>query len=165
MTPVQLLDFLHRTVFLIGILGSLLAIVGVARGILPVLWRLGTGLANRKIALFAKAENLLSLKHLLLDTKLISSKNIVEVTSAGDIGRASAATVYVVFWHDWADHIDGILDQKPDSCALIVYSPYDREKIPQEQMKKLDGKRHTCVTNFRGRLLNDIILSMITTTD
>ena len=30
-------------------------------------------------------------------------------------------------------------------------------------MKNLDGKRHTSVTNFRGRLLNDVVVSQITT--
>jgi hypothetical protein len=30
-------------------------------------------------------------------------------------------------------------------------------------MRNLDGKRHTAVTNFRGRLLNDIVTAMITT--
>lgn len=56
-----------------------------------------------------------------------------------------------------------ILFMKPDECALVVYAPYDQGRIPDEQMKKLDGKRHTAVTNFRGRLLNDIVASMITT--
>jgi hypothetical protein len=165
MSPIQLLDFLHRAVFIFGIIGSLLFVVAIARGIAPVLWRLGNGLANRKIALFAKGENLTSLKNLLLDSKLIHDKNILEVAGPGDVGRAKDATVYIVFWHDWADDIDAILNQKPDSCALIVYSPYDLEKIPPAQMKKLDAKRHTAVTNFRGHLLNDVITSMITTTD
>jgi hypothetical protein len=165
MSLVHFLEYLHLAVFIVGIVGIIFGAVAVLRGIAPVLWRLGSGLANRKIALFAKGENLPSLKNLLLDSKLIQGKNIVEVTKPGDIGRANAATVYIVFWHDWADDIDAILSQKPDSCALIVYSPYDLEKIPAAQMKKLDGKRHTAVTNFRGRLLNDIITSMITTTE
>lgn len=162
---VHVLEFLHLVVFIVGVVVVIFGVVAVARGIAPVLWRLGSGLTNRRIALFAKGENLPSLRNLLLDSKLIRRKNIVEVTSPGDIGRASAATVYIVFWHDWSDDIDAILNQKPDSCALIVYSPYDLPKIPPAQMKKLDDKRHTAVTNFRGRLLNDIITSMITTTD
>ena len=71
--------------------------------------------------------------------------------------------MYLVVWHDWAADIVEILRQKPDQCALIVYAPYDRGRIPDGQMTLLDGKRHTAVTNFRGRLLNDIVASMITT--
>lgn len=165
MPLVHLLEYVHLAVFVIGIIASIFGVVAIARGIAPVLWRLGKGLANRQIALFAKGDNVASLKNLLIDSRLIQNKNIIEVTRPEDIGRAEAATVYIVFWHDWANDIDAILHQKPDSCALIVYSPYDREKIPTDQMKKLDGKRHTAVTNFRGRLLNDIITSMITTSE
>jgi hypothetical protein len=165
MSLVHFLEYLHLAVFIVGLVAIFFGAVAIVRGIAPVLWRLGNGLANRKIALFAKGENLPSLKNLLLDSKLIHGKNILEVTSPGDVGRAKDATVYIVFWHDWEDDIDAILNQKPDSCALIVYSPYDLAKIPPAQMAKLDGKRHTAVTNFRGRLLNDIITSMITTTE
>ncbi len=68
-----------------------------------------------------------------------------------------------MYWHDWANGISEILSKKPDKCAMVVYAPYDKGKIPDEQMKNLDGTRHTAVTNFRGRLLNDIVTAMITT--
>jgi hypothetical protein len=164
-SALRLFELLHLAAWVIALIVGFFGVIAVVRGVAPVLWRLGNGLANRQIAIFAKVDNLPSLKSLLLDSKLLKNKNIIDVTAPGDIGRAKAATVYIVFWHDWADDIDAILNQKPDSCALIVYSPYDREKIPTEQMKKLDGKRHTAVTNFRGRLLNDIITSMITTSE
>jgi len=41
-----------------------------ARGILPAILRLGNGLAKRKIAIFAKNDNLTSLRHLLTDSQL-----------------------------------------------------------------------------------------------
>lgn len=139
------------------------AIILWVRGVFPALYRLGNGLSKRKIAVFAKEDNLNSLKSLLVDSKLFREKNIFEITDARDIGRAEEASVYLVFWHDWADNITQILDKKPDACALIVYSPYEKGRISDEQMKNLDNKRHTAVTNFRGRLLNDIVTAMITT--
>jgi len=145
------------------VVGFFFTIYVFVRGIAPALWRLGNGLAKRKIALFAKGDNAGSLKALLLDSKLFQAKNIMEISMLKDIGRAEAASVYLVFWHDWVNEIDAILDKKPDSCPLIVYSPYDRGPLPAAQMTKLDGKRHTTVTNFRGRLLNDVVASMITT--
>ena len=153
--------WIGETIILVA--GIMWAIILWAKGIAPVLLRLGNGLAKRKIAIFAKGDNAGSLKHLLLDSKLFDAKNICEITKIEDIGRAEDATVYLVFWHDWAEHIAQILDQKPDQCALVVYAPYNLGRISDEQMKNLDGKRHTAVTNFRGRLLNDIVASMITT--
>lgn len=139
------------------------AIILWIKGIAPVLYRLGNGLANRKIAIFAKGDNRSSLKSLLLDSGLFKEKNIVEISGPHDLGKAEEASVYLVFWHDWAKDIEQVLGVKPDKCALIVYAPYHMGRIPDEQMKNLDGKRHTAVTQFRGRLLNDIVTSMITT--
>lgn len=160
---IPFLDWVGRAQAAAFVLAILFTIFVFARGIAPALWRLGNGLARRKVALFAKGDNLSSLRSLLVDSKLIRAKNIIEITAAADIGRAEGASIYLVFWHDWIGDIDAILIQKPDQCALVVYAPYDKDRIPQDEMKKLDGKRHTAVTNFRGRLLNDIVTSMITT--
>ncbi len=133
------------------------------KGILPVLLRLGNGLAKRKIAVFAKGDNANSLKSLLTDSKLFNPKNILEITDKGDIGKAEEVSVYLVYWSDWAGDISEILDKKPDRCAMVVYAPYNEGRISDEQMENLNGKRNTTVTNFRGRLLNDIVSFMITT--
>ncbi len=154
----------------IGALEGILFIGGIiyaatlwADGILPALLRLGNGLAKRKIALFAKGDNASSLRNLLMDSKLFKAKNICEISKREDIGRAESATVFLVFWPDWTADLPEILRSKPDECALIVYAPYDKGRIPDAEMRDLDDKRHTAVTNFRGRLLNDIVASMITT--
>ncbi|MBI2448147.1 hypothetical protein HYV44_01105 [Candidatus Microgenomates bacterium] len=161
---------LLETLALIGTIETIVLVIGFIwaiilwiKGISPALYRLGNGLAKRKIAIFAKNDNISSLKSLLCDSGLFRDKNIFEITNSGDVGKAEEASVYLVYWHDWADDINQILDKKPDKCALVVYAPYDKGRIPDEQMKKLDGKRHSAVTNFRGRLLNDIVTAMITT--
>jgi len=155
---------------IVGVIDAIVLIVGIivsfvlwSKGILPVLYRLGNGLARRKIALFAKGDHLASLKALLLDSKLFCPKNIQEVTQIEDIGRAEGATVYVVQWGDWAMHIDEILLKKTDRCALIVYAPRSDGPIAPDMFSRLDGERNTAVSNFRGRLMSDIIASMITT--
>lgn len=133
------------------------------KGIFPALLRLGNGLAKRKIAIFAKGDNLSSLKKLLLDSKLFNGKNILEITRKEDVGICEKAGLYLVFWHDCSDYIESILQKKPDECALIVYAPRNLEPIPSKQMENLDGHRNTAVSNFRGRLLNDVVTAMITT--
>ncbi len=132
-------------------------------GALPVIVRIGNGLAKRKIALFAAGDNVNSLKTLLTDSGLFRDKNIIVITRKEDLGRAEDASVYLVHWHDSANYVDEILRTKHNECPMIVYSPYNMPRIPDEQMVNLDGKRHTAVTQFRGRLLNDIVTSMITT--
>src|SRR5579872_746261 len=164
------MNSLMNTLGYIGALESILFIGGIIyavalwmNGVLPALLRLGNGLAKRRIALFAKGDNASSLRNLLMDSKLFRVKNIFEISKKEDIGRAESATMFLVFWHDWANDIDEVLSKKSDECALIVYAPYEKGRIPDAEMKKLDNRRHTTVTNFRGRLLNDIVASMITT--
>jgi hypothetical protein len=47
--------------------------------------------------------------------------------------------------------------------ALIVYSPQGADKIDQASLKKIDNEPNSVIVNFRGRLLNDIFTSVITT--
>lgn len=155
--------FIGTVETIVLICGLVYAIILWLRGIFPVLLRLGNGLSKREIALFVKGDNAESLKSLLLDSKLFKEKNIRVITKKEDMHVAEHFSLYLVFWSDWRTDIDDILDMKPNECALIIYAPYNMGRIPDDQMVKLDGKRHTAVSNFRGRLLNDIVSSMITT--
>lgn len=154
----------------IATIETLVVLVGIGwtvclwiRGISPVLLRLGSGLAKRRIAIFAKGDHLASLQSLLTDSKLFRKKNLIDIRTPGDFDKSEKASVFIVWWHDWINDMPEILARKHAECALIVYAPFELGPIPNEQMKTLDGKRHTAVTNFRGRLLNDIVVSMITT--
>jgi hypothetical protein len=155
---------------LLGYLSTIIVVIGLIygaitwfRGILPAILRLGKGLARRKVAIFARGDRLISLRNLLLDSKLFKKKNLIDITSASDIGRSEDATVFLVFWHDWKDEIDQVLAKKKDSNALVVYAPHKLGFVSAEQMERINEVRNASVTNFRGRLLSDIVISMITT--
>ncbi len=79
--------------------------------------------------------------------------------------QSEKATLFLVFWPDWQDDIQEILNKKDDGVALIVYAPPDPNtgQIPRDKTALLDSYRNTILVNFRGRLLNDIVASMITT--
>lgn len=147
----------------IVIVTFILAIVTWFKGILPAVLRLGNGLAKRKIALFAKPEDSESLKTLLTDSGLFNERNIICITKSMDFGKAEKATLFLVYWPDWKTDIDDILQKKDDGTALVVYAPQDLGRVPDEDAKKINGQRNSILTNFRGRLLNDIVASMITT--
>jgi len=132
-------------------------------GIGPILYRLGNGLAHRKVAIFASGDNLTSLRQLLVESKLFREKNLVIIPSIREIDDAEGASVFLMYWPDWNAHLDEVMRRKGPKCALVVYQPYDQGRIPDEQMAQLDGRRHSAVTNFRGRLLNDLVTSIMTT--
>jgi hypothetical protein len=132
------------------------------RGISPVLKGFGHGLAKRKIALFARNADLAGLRQTLLRSELFQEGNLIEIQRPEDIGSAEDASVFVVNWPDWADGIEKILVKKKDMVPLIVYCPRTAGQIPPDVMVTIDGHRNTAVSNFRGRLLNDIVTAMIT---
>jgi hypothetical protein len=160
---ISILDWVGRVTAVIFLVTLIWGISAWAKGILPVLIRLGKGLSQRKIAIFAKGENLKSLESLLEDSKIFNKKNVIGVGLDSDLGRAEGATVFLVFWHDWQDQISEILSMKKDTTALIVYAPQELGFIPPDKSKELNSKRNVIIVNFRGRLLNDIIVSLITT--
>ena len=131
------------------------------KGLIPPLVRLGKGLSRRKIAIFAKGDNLIKLHNLLEGTKLFNKKNITDISSIDDFGRAEKSTLFLIVWNDWKGNIDEILHTKKGDTALVIYAP--PQSITPSEFAKLDTHLNVMVSNFRGRLLNDIIVSLMTT--
>lgn len=159
---ISFLDNVSRVITAISVITFLYLGFLWFQGVLPVMLKIGNGLAKGKIAIFARGDNLVSLRSLLLDTGLFREKNFLNISNNGDIGRAENADLYLVFWHDWQNNIDDILKLKKDRFPLIVYAPQNLGFIPREELNKINGTRNTTVANFRGRLLSDIFMSLIT---
>jgi hypothetical protein len=157
------LDYAGYPATIVLILTILYGVYLWARGIAPALIRLGNGLARRKIAIFAKGDVCASLHSLLQDSKLFRHTNLIQIRSEGDIGKAEPASVFLIHWPDFEKAIDQIIAQKRDATALILYAPPGSGRVPDEIMAKVNGVRNATVVNLRGRLMNDIVLSMITT--
>lgn len=155
------LDWLGYPSTIVLVLGIVYAAYLQLRGIAPVLVRLGNGLSRRKIAVFASGDALRSLEELLRDCKLFSKSSIIAVPSGADIGKAEEASVFLLNWADFGLHIDLVIRKKKDKTPLIVHAAPGA--IPPDQMARLANERNVAVCNFRGRLLNDLVTSMITT--
>jgi hypothetical protein len=148
------------TVLMIG--GFVYAACLIIKGIFPVWYRLGMGLSKRKIAIFAFSE-FESLKSLLVDSKIFEEKNILRINK-NDLRKAEKETLFLVHWKDYQEKMNEILDIKKDSTALIVYAPQSEGRIEnQEMLDKINSHRNSVIVNFRGRLLNDILTCLITT--
>ena len=122
---------------------------------------LGVGLSKRKIALFAEVE-FTSLQALLVDSWLFKINNIEQIHKSS-IKKAENYSLFVVYWDEFSDMLDDILQKKKDNTPLILYAPQDKGKIAPEDLKKINQHRNVVVVNFRGRLINDILVSLMTT--
>lgn len=158
----KILDVIGYVSTVIVIIATVVSIYRWAVGISPALWRLGKGLAGRRIAVFAEGDNFSSLKSLLTDSKLFKENNIIHVTK-NDIGRAESCSLFLAHWKSIESQLDDILSKKKDGKALIIYQPREDGLIKETDLAKINQHRNVIVVNFRGRLLNDIVTSLITT--
>jgi hypothetical protein len=166
----QIIDFFNHPFFIIiGGITTLIAIVSfvygvyiILSGVIPVWIRLGKGLSNKKIALYAENEYE-SLKSLLIDSGLFKAKNIEKI-SRDSMAKGERHSMMLVNFPEFSDKIPEILQYKKDSDSLIVYAPQTGGRLEPNLMNQINDNRNSIVVNFRGRLLNDIVTSIITTT-
>jgi hypothetical protein len=147
-------------------LGLLRRQLGSLRDQLRPLLKLRQGLAARKIAILTSTDaQATMLRNLLVDSRLFSAGNMETISSKKELGRAQSkgVSVYLMFWPDWKTDFAAVLQQMHDQDCLIVYAPPADGRIGEAEMQQLETHRHVVVTNFRGRLLNDILITMMTT--
>lgn len=161
-TFLYVLDFIGYGTTIIVVIAFLIGIYQWIAGISPALWRLGRGLAGREIAVFAEGNDFTSLKSLLTDSKLFNERNIIHITK-NELQKAEKYTLFLAHWKSISSHLDTILDQKKDGTALLIYAPQEEGFIQKEDIAKINQHRNVILVNFRGRLLNDIVTSLITT--
>jgi hypothetical protein len=164
----ELIEFFNHPFFaIVGGVSTVVAIFGfgytiytIISGVMPVWIRLGRGLSNKKIAVYAESE-FDNFKDLLVDSGLFKEKNIEKITSAS-LGKGERHTMMLVNYNEFDDKIQDILRFKKDSDALIVYVS-NGVRISQNIMDNINNHRNSILVTFRGRLLNDIVTSLITT--
>ena len=99
---------------------------------------------------------------MLIDSKIFKDKNIIKINK-NDIKKAHKANLFLVHWSDYQEAMNEILESKNDSTALVIYAPQSEGRIEnQEMLNKINSQRNSIIVNFRGRLLNDILISLIT---
>lgn len=164
-----IVEFFNLPIFIVlGGLATIFTLAGIAvvmylvlKGIFPVWYRLGLALSRRKIMIFAESD-FDDLQSLLVDSKIFQKKNIVKVERKS-LKKAEHSSLLLVHWKPFEKEMDSILKLKGDRAALIVYAPQSEGFIDKDSLEKINLERNTIVVNFRGRLLNDILTSMITT--
>lgn len=147
------------TTFLI--IGIFYKIISWFFGITPIIFRLGIALWKRQIAIFGSLEVFDSLKSSLIDSKIFKEKNIVHIKKE-NTEKAKDKTIFLVDWETFGEEIETVFNaRKNHQTAIIIYAK--PQSIPNEKMTVIANRPNTIVVNFRGRLLNDILTSLITT--
>lgn len=144
-----------------GLLAVIYRIVCWAFGITPIVFRLGMAIWKRKVAIFADDDMYGRLKDTLIDSRIFKDKNIVHIRK-DNIEKAKGVTIFLVDWETYKDQIEQVFGaRKNDQTAIVIYAR--PASIPKKKMNDIANRENTVVVNFRGRLLNDILTSLITT--
>ena len=149
------------------IVGILLNLIFWILGIAPLLWRLGYGRWVRKIAIVANTEVYNNLKKDLVDSGIFRAGKICPIT---DQSLSDVKDHYLLLVHYQSfteENIKTILANKKSKAGMIFYypefSPQEGQQISNEIRNEISNSSNTTIVNFRGRLLNDIVTTLITT--
>lgn len=166
--------FNHPFFIIVGGISTLIAIGGLLLvllfwflGITPLLWRLGLGRWLRKIAIAANDETFNSLRTDLVDSGVFRKGNISKI-SKNHLSKVKDNSLILVDYQSFTEKdIYQILNDKKSATGMVFYftefNPIEGKKIPDQMVQAIGRKENTTVVNFRGRLLNDIITTLITT--
>ena len=171
----QIINFYSHPFFIIfGGLSATLLIVGIllnivfwALGIAPLLWRLGYGRWTRQIAIAANEAKYAQLKKDLTDSGVFREKNIHPITNQS-ISDVKDHNLMLVHYQSFTeDEIRTIIANKNSKAGMVFYfpefSPQDGNSIPNTIRDLISNTPNATLVNFRGRLLNDIVTTLITT--
>jgi hypothetical protein len=164
-----LIEFFNHPIFIIvggltvvsATLGIIYRIICIVMGVSPLVFRIGKAVWRRKIAVIGSAESYTTLYECIADSGIFKKKNVIHITTA-NIDKAKEYSVLLVDWESINSKIDQIfMARQNHNCAVIIYAKAG--SIPHEKMAEIANKANTVVVNFKGRLLNDILNSLITT--
>ena len=171
----QITNFYNHPFFIIfGGISATLIIIGIMLnflfwilGIAPLLWRLGYGRWFRKIAIVANDEFYNNLKNDLADSRIFRENNISQIT-ANNLAKIKDHYLLLVHYQSFTEeNIKNILADKKSEAGMVIYYPEFSTKegrmISEEMIKQINYRENTTIVNFRGRLLNDIVTTLITT--
>lgn len=149
------------------LLGFVLNFVFWVLGVWPLLWRLGFGRWVRKIAIIANTEVYNQLKKDLVDSGIFRENNISQIPTQS-LAEVKDRDLLLVHYQSFSEEqIKTILGNKKSRAGMVFYYPEfsssNGKRIPDDMLKQISNKENTTLVNFRGRLLNDIITTLITT--
>jgi len=164
-----IVDFFNHPIFIIvGGLTVVIAAIGIIYrasclifGISPLVLRIGIALWRRKIAIIGTADAFSSLSGSLKDSGIIKGKNMCHIP-LDNIDKCKDFTIFLVDWETSSGFIDQILASRSNHhTAVIIFAK--PATIPADKMNDIANRSNTIVVNFKGRLSNDILNSLVTT--
>lgn len=144
------------------IFGGIALFSGWFLGVFLVMKRLGLGRWYRKILIVSTNDGGQTLKKDLVDSGVFREKN---VTVANDNSLADIKDNDLILYDYWElpECINDVLRNKQKGAGLIVYSPANNKRMPVDVVEMINKEPFTVLVNMRGRLVNDILVTLMST--
>ena len=141
-------------VFASGVVFVLLSILGLSKP----LWRFGMGIAWRKVFIVADGDSRDEIKNDLVRSGIFKEKN-VKTKTKGEIGDLKGARLLILkYEYLEKEKVLEMVSQKAPDCGVLVYAKF--RAIPDDELNLF---QHVSVVNFRGRLVNETLLLLLST--
>lgn len=135
-------------------------IFSVIFGVTPLAWRFSLAVWDKKIGIIASEEGFQKIIHEIKSSSLVKEKNIsrILISNIEDVRKKG---LLVVDYEHFKDLKSLVPLRKSSQAAIIVLAKPGQ--IPSDEMSWLSDRSNIIVTNFFGRLLNDMVVSMVST--
>lgn len=130
-------------------------------GLLKAMWRFGIGVAWKKVFIVAEADARDELRGDLMRSGIVRKRNIETMTRGQTSNLKGARLIVLDYGYLKEDETVRIVSQKDSDCGVLVYAKPGA--IPDEVMEKLNLSQHVSVVNFRGRLVNEVLILLLST--
>lgn len=147
----------------IGVLSLVVLAVGAISRAGKAAWRFGLALYGKKIMVVSGSNDYRDLEEDLSSSGLIKRKNVLHISDKQLSKTRDALLLIVVYGYLNNDDFQNVVRNKSARCGLIVHCPPEKGRIAAEEMELLSKSAFTALCNFRGRLVNDVLLMMLST--
>lgn len=148
---------------MVGVVSLAFVVIGCISGLTQAIVRFGLALFGKKVAVFASADDFHVIKSDLASSGLVKEKNIERVSVEQRSSLNEALLIVFACRDDNKKHIKEVVVRKNPRCGLVVYCPDGPSALTHEEMAEINAAPFATVCNFRGRLINDILLMMLST--
>ena len=161
MTLIEVLNIIWYITTIITLAIGLYTIIARILWERPILLRFWFGRRFRDIAIVAKNDQFSQIESDLKSSGIFKNIRSVLPWSLWEVKKHNLLVVHYESFSK--DEIKEIVSYKEPKAWMIFYHPNADTRIPNEMMRMIGNKQNTSVVNFRWRLLNDIITTLLTT--
>lgn len=136
-----------------------------SRFIIPVLRRFGMVIWKRQIAIVSNDPSLVtSIEIDLTSTHMLRKKNLcgIPINNLKDLPKYSVVIIDCGSFSEEAK-LAKVIDDMDASIGVVLYCRPGCKRLSDELMMKVNNSSRVILTNFRGRLVNDIVASLVST--